>query len=95
MRGSLWAGALVAALAWGSMAGVSNASVAVAADGGAGFAKVQLMLKKLRDSMAGLKDLDELERAGMAHADVERMRRVLKRKIQQMIDDTIISIQEI
>jgi len=59
------------------------------------FAKVQLMLKKLRDSMSGLKDLDELEKAGMSKKDVDRMRRVLKRKIQQMIDDTISSIQEL
>ncbi len=93
MRGKIMAWMLGAGLMLGAVAGPSAA--AVAEDGGAGFAKVHLMLKKLRDSMAGLKDLDALEKAGMAHADVERMRRVLKRKIQQMIDDTIISIQEI
>ncbi len=60
-----------------------------------GFAKVQLMLKKLRESMASLKDLDELEKAGMSKKDVDRMRRALKAKIEELIDETIASIQEL
>jgi hypothetical protein len=58
----------------------------------ASFEKVQLMLKKLRDSMTSLKEFDELEKAGMSKKDVDRMRRAMKLKIQQMIDETVSSI---
>ncbi|MDX8401928.1 MAG: hypothetical protein R8K47_04790 [Mariprofundaceae bacterium] len=92
MRGTWMAWMLALAL---GLSVAATPSGVLAAEQDTGFAKVQLMLKKLRDSMAGLKDLDELEKAGMPKKDVDRMRRVLKRKIQQMIDDTIISIQEI
>ncbi len=85
-------GSMALGLAMALMLSLAAPRQAVAAETG-DFAKVQLMLKKLRDSMSGLKDLDALEKAGMSKKDVDRMRRVLKRKIQQMIDDTIASIQ--
>ncbi len=57
--------------------------------------RVQLLLRKLRESMQSLKDLDELEKAGMPKKDVDRMRRALKAKIQEMIDETVASIREL
>ncbi len=61
----------------------------------AGMRRVQLLLRKLRESMQSLKDLDALERAGMPKRDVDRMRRALKAKIQEMIDETVASIREL
>ncbi len=78
---------LVAGAAW--MPGPARA----ADDGRGGVAKVRLMIQKLNDSMAGLKDLDSLERAGMPKKDVDRMRRAMQRKINQMIEETIARIQ--
>ena len=57
--------------------------------------RVQLLLKKLRESMQSLNDLDDLEKAGMPKKDVDRMRRALKAKIQEMINETIASIREL
>jgi len=54
-----------------------------------GMADVQLILKKLRSSMTSMSDFDELEKAGMEAADVDRMRRAMKRKIKQMTDDAV------
>jgi len=59
----------------------------------ADMAKIQLILKKLRGSMASLSDLDDLERAGMDKRDVNRMRRAMKQKIKQLIDEAIDSIE--
>ncbi len=53
------------------------------------MSQVRLVLKKLRGSMASMKDFDELESAGMDKADVNRMRSVMKRKIKQMTTDAV------
>lgn len=62
-------------------------NAAVAAEDGMG--KVQLILKKLRSSMASMKDFDELENAGMSKKDVDRMRRAMEQKIKQMTDEAV------
>jgi len=75
------------------MAPISEASLmpaynlAIAEEGS--MAKVQLMLKKLKSSMESLKDFDDLEKAGMAKKDVDRMRRAMNEKIKRMTGDTI------
>jgi hypothetical protein len=51
--------------------------------------QVRLILKKLRGSMASMKDFDELEDIGMDKADVNRMRRAMKLKIKQMTSDAV------
>ncbi|MBL1352503.1 MAG: hypothetical protein COA61_004065 [Zetaproteobacteria bacterium] len=57
--------------------------------------KIQLILKKLRTSMSSMKDFDELEKAGMSKKDVDRMRRAMTQKIQQLTDDAVRSIRNI
>ena len=54
-----------------------------------GMDQVKLVLKKLRESMSSMKDFDELEDAGMAKADVDRLRRAMKSKIKQMTNDAV------
>jgi len=54
-----------------------------------GMGQVQLVLKKLRNSMASMKDFDALEDAGMDRKDVDRMRRAMKSKIKQMVNDAV------
>ncbi len=54
-----------------------------------GMAQVRLVLKKLRGSMASMKDFDELESAGMDKKDVDRMRSAMTRKIKQMTGDAV------
>ena len=63
-------------------------STAHAAEDG-GMAQVRLVLKKLRGSMASMKDFDELEDAGMDKKDVNRMRSAMTRKIKQMTGDAV------
>ncbi|HID35874.1 MAG TPA: hypothetical protein EYP39_00620 [Ghiorsea sp.] len=53
------------------------------------MAQVQLILKKLRSSMANMKDFDELEEAGMEKSDVDRLRNAMKGKIKQMTSDAV------
>jgi len=53
------------------------------------MAQVQLILKKLRSSMANMKDFDELEEAGMDKKDVDRLRNAMKGKIKQMTSDAV------
>ncbi|MDQ6955128.1 MAG: hypothetical protein Q9M20_06755 [Mariprofundaceae bacterium] len=57
------------------------------------MSKIQLILKKMRGSMTSMKDFDELEAAGMAKKDVDRMRRAMTQKIQQLTDEAIESIR--
>jgi len=57
--------------------------------------KIQLILKKLRTSMSSMKDFDELEKAGMSKKDVDRMRRAMTQKIEQLTDDAVRSIRNI
>ncbi len=53
------------------------------------MAQVQLILKKLKSSMANMKDFDELEKAGMDKRDVDRLRNAMKAKIKQMTTDAV------
>jgi len=57
--------------------------------------QIQLILKKLRTSMSSMKDFDELEKAGMSTKDVDRMRRAMTQKIEQLTDDAVASIRNI
>jgi len=59
-----------------------DGQVAVAADGD--LQRVQLVIKKLRDSLSGMKELDELEKSGMPKREVDVMRRALQEKINQL-----------
>jgi len=93
-KGMLLGLGLMAAVAGPALSPVSmnvQYSQAVAAD----MAKIQLVLKKLRASMSSMKDFDELEQAGMPKSDVDRMRRAMTQKIQQLTDEAIASIHEI
>jgi hypothetical protein len=42
-----------------------------------------------------MKDFDELEKAGMPKKDVDRMRRAMTHKIQQLTDEAISSIRSL
>jgi len=53
------------------------------------MAQVRLILKKLRGSMASMKDFDELENAGMDKVDVDRLRGAMTAKIKQMTTDAV------
>jgi len=55
--------------------------------------RVTIIIKKLRNAMGSMKDFDDLERAGLAKKDVDRMRRAMKDKIQQMMEDAIYAIR--
>jgi hypothetical protein len=59
------------------------------------MAQITLIIKKLRESMASLKDLDALEKAGMPKKDVDRMRQALEQKNQEMINEAIAEIQSL
>ncbi len=61
----------------------------------AGMKRVTLIIKKLRDAMGSMKDFDELEKAGLRKKDVDRMRRAMDTKIQQMMEDAIYAIRSI
>jgi len=58
-----------------------------------GMQRVRLVLKKLQDAMASMKDLDELEKSGMSKKSVNRMRRAMQLKINQMMEDAIKDIR--
>jgi hypothetical protein len=51
--------------------------------------QVRLILKKLRGSMASMKDFDELEAAGMDKVDVDKLRNAMKGKVKQMTADAV------
>ncbi len=68
---------------------------AASADAGKGMKRVTLIIKKLRDAMGSMKDFDELEKAGLRKKDVDRMRRAMDTKIQQMMEDAIYAIRSI
>jgi hypothetical protein len=74
-------------VAWGAYQSDTVIAKASAADNN--MAQVQLILKKLRSSMANMKDFDELEAAGMDKKDVDRLRNVMKKKIKQMTSDAV------
>jgi len=52
----------------------------------------QLILKKLKMALDGTRDLDQLEKAGMSHEDVDRMKRAMERKIKKLTDQAMESI---
>jgi len=82
-----------------SVPGISSAlfvSQVVAAEqtnASVGMAQVRLILRKLQDAMASMKDLDELEKSGMSKRNVDRMRRAMQLKIDQMMEDAIKDIR--
>ncbi|MDX8405114.1 MAG: hypothetical protein R8K50_03090 [Mariprofundus sp.] len=67
--------------------------LAQAADSVNGMKRLTLILKKLRDAMGSMSDFDELEKAGLAKKDVDRMRMAMKDKINQMMEDAIYAIR--
>lgn len=73
-----------------SMLSLEHTSVGITqAQAADNMAQVRLILKKLRGSMASMKDFDDLEAAGMDKADVNKLRRAMKSKIQQMTKDAV------
>lgn len=66
-----------------------------AAEQGAGgnMRRIRLVLKKLQDAMASMKDLGALEKAGMPKKNVDRMRRAMQLKIDQMMEEAIKDIR--
>jgi len=77
----------------GSPGGSFGYEQAQAADSVNGMKRLTLILKKLRDAMGSMSDFDELEKAGLAKKDVDRMRRAMKDKINQMMEDAIYAIR--
>ncbi len=67
--------------------------VEAAENTGNGMKRVTLIIRKLRDAMASMNDFDELEKAGLAKKDVDRMRRAMDAKIKQMMEDAIYAIR--
>lgn len=55
--------------------------------------RIRLVLKKLQDAMASMKDLGALEKAGMPKKNVDRMRRAMQLKIDQMMEEAIKDIR--
>ncbi len=60
-----------------------------------GMVRVRRTLNKLKGAMKSLNDFDELEKAGMPKKDVDRMRRAMEKKIQNMMNDAIRAITEL
>jgi len=74
-----------------SLLGYSHVLAAESAS--AGMKRVTLIIRKLREAMGSMKDFDELEKAGLRKKDVDRMRRAMQAKIQQMMEDAIYAIR--
>ena len=70
-------------------------ATAVAQEGTDDMVKVRIILKKLRDAMASMKDLDELEASGMPKKDVDRMRSAMQIKINQMMGEAMEDIRSL
>lgn len=91
--------ALLAPMNLTATGGVASYSVAVAADAAAdseaSMKRVNLIIRKLRDAMSSMNDLDELERAGLSKRDVDRMRKAMEEKIRQMMDEALGAIQKL
>jgi len=71
--------------AWAADPGQSPAS----ADS---MTRLRIILQKLQDAMASMKDLDKLEESGMPKKQVDRMRRAMQLKINQMMEEAIKNI---
>ncbi len=76
-----------------SPSGISGFAPAQAEDAVNGMKRLSLILKKLRDAMGSMKEFDELEKAGLRKKDVDRMRRAMNDKINQMMEDAIYAIR--
>ncbi len=94
-RGIFLSLALMLVLAGPSVSPVSMTVGYTSVHAASSMAQIQLILKKLRGSMSSMKDFDELEKAGMSKKDVDRMRRAMTEKIQQLTDDAVASIRNI
>ena len=94
-RGILLSLVLMLALAGPAVSPVSMTVGYTSVQAASSMAQIQLILKKLRGSMSSMKDFDQLEAEGMAKKDVDRMRRAMKQKIQQLTDDAVASIRNI
>jgi len=57
--------------------------------------QIHLILKKLQDAMTSMKDFDELEKSGMPRKSVNRMRRAMQLKIDQMMEEAIADIRSL
>ena len=88
-KGLILALGFILALGVVSMDGLSPFGIRSVHAAGDNMGQVRLILKKLSTSMASMKDLDELEDAGMDKEDVDRMRRAMDRKIKQMTGDAV------
>lgn len=90
----------VVAFLLGIVAPLDHGSVSVrpataADDGAGGMGKIQIMLRKLQDAMVSMKDFDKLEKSGMPKKQVDRMRRAMQIKINQMMEETIQDIHKL
>lgn len=72
---------------------ISSVEAAERGNPSGGMGHVRLILQKLQDAMASMKDLDELEKSGMPRENVDRMRRAMQLKINQMMEDAIKDIR--
>jgi len=98
-RGVIILGAILmlafATLQFSRIGGGALICVADAAEQSAGgnMQQIHLILKKLQDAMVSMKDFDALEKSGMAKKDVDRMRRAMQLKINQMMEEAIKDIR--
>jgi len=76
-----------------SLDGMSYPLVRAAED--SGMKKVHIILQKLQDAMVSMKDFDQLEAVGMPKKNVDRMRRAMQTKINQMMEEVIIDIHHL
>jgi len=91
--------AVLAPLNLTATGGASFYTSAVAADAAmdseTSMKRVNLIIRKLRDAMSSMNDLDELEKAGMSKRDVDRMRNAMNEKIKQMMDEAVGAIRNL
>ena len=98
MRRTMMIWVVAAMVAWSGA--LPGASVGVARAAGAAasadsMARLHIILQKLQDAMASMKDFDKLEKAGMPKAQVDRMRRAMQMKINQMMEEAIKNIHSL
>jgi len=56
---------------------------------------ITMMINKLKNMMMSMRDFDELERSGVPHSDVERMRSAMRVKINRLIEHIVQSIHQL
>lgn len=90
---------LLLVLGLAPVASVDTGSRALAAEADAGsgdsMARLRIILQKLQDAMASMKDFDKLEKAGMPKKQVDRMRHAMQLKINQMMEEAIQDIHSL